>query len=919
MTRKRKLLLAIAGALVLPTVVLALYLAFSDLSGWRDTVARAASKAMARELTIDGEFKVDFGIVTRVYATELSLADTSWGSEPSMATIERLDGEINLWELFSGSIHLPSVDIEGGRAVFESDAEQGSNWRLGSGDGTAGGGPVRLRIDSIRARDVDLVFRSASDSPDWDLTVRSLDSSGDEQGNQRLKGVGAFQGAHFDLSGEIGTFQNLINLKPVEHDLELQLGGMHLASSGRITEIASLSGLDLQAKAVIPTPDELSRVLGLPATGIPAFTAEATTTSISDLTQFRLTANGPSVDLNAEGTIDSLVSPTGLDLDLQLEGPDIRPIGRLLGINDLAQESFDLSGHLTWRGFPVEVTGLEMRVGENRVTANGKLGGPPLMLGTDFQIDGNGPDAATIGVLAGLGLPHDEFKIEGHLLRVENGLQINAVRATIGSADASAHGFVGDPPTYTGTELTVDARGPRLEHFNRLLGIAAPAEPFHFTGRLTKGDQGIALHEVSATLGPAHLAIDGHLTTVTGMIGTDLKITTDGQDLSQIGDLFGYDRLPAFPYRGAGRLTVTAAGFRLADVIGRVADTDLSGHGLITRKERLAGTELQIEAKGKTLQILADFVPSVSLPNETFSVNGHLQVASDTFELQSVEIEIGGATGTVDGRIGVDPKLDGTSLRIDLRGPSLSIADSLVPSFDLPDAAFSATGGVTVNDGAVGLDHLTLGLADTTATIDGHVVPGPELIGTAAHASIEGPDLNQLVTLVAGSISRDLPTFPAKPFSGRRRHRHRRRRPPPFLLGTFSRRRDFDDQRGCRSTTGVHRFGYRVSGRRLRRFAHRCGDRGSDPDGLLQLLGENRKRDRGISIRRCSNASREPQRQDRRSARQIAQARRHQPRDPRQGTRSGLSSQGGRTQVSGVGTVRDFRTIRRRSRPFQIH
>jgi len=622
MTRRRKILLAIAGVLVLPIVVLSLYLAFSDLSGWRDTVARAASKGMARELTIAGEFSVDLGIVTRIHATELSLANTGWGSEPSMAKLDRLDGEINLWELFSGSIHLPRVDIEGGRAIFESDTEAGSNWALGSGDGTGGDGPVRLRIDSIRARNVDLLFRTASDSPDWDLTVASLDSSGDEQGNHRLAGGGTLRGTDFDLSGEIGTFQNLINLMPVEHDLELQLGEMHLTSSGRIADLASLSGLDLRTKAVIPAPDELSGVFGLPATGIPAFTLEATTAWTSGLSQFTLTANGPSVDLHAEGTIDSLVSPNELDLDLQLEGPDIRPIGRLVGINDLAQESFNLTGHLTWRGFPVEVTGLEMRVGENRVTANGRLGGPPLMLGTDFQINGNGPDAAAIGILAGLGLPHDEFMIEGHLLRVEHGLQINAVHATIGSADASADGFVGDPPTYTGTELTVEARGPRLERFNQLLGVTTPAEPFHFTGRLTKGDQGIALHEVSATLGPAHLAIDGHLTTVTGMVGTDLTITTDGQDLSQIGDLFGYDRLPAFPYRGAGRLTVTAAGFRLADVIGRVADTDLSGHGLITRKERLAGTELQIEVKGKTLQILADFVPSVSLPNETFSVNG---------------------------------------------------------------------------------------------------------------------------------------------------------------------------------------------------------------------------------------------------------------------------------------------------------
>ena len=89
-----------------------------------------------------------------------------------------------------------------------------------------------MRIDSIRVRDVDLVFRPASDSPDWNLTVASLDGTGDEHGNQRLTGEGALRDTHFELSGGIGPLQNLINLLPVEHDLELQLGKMHLTSSG---------------------------------------------------------------------------------------------------------------------------------------------------------------------------------------------------------------------------------------------------------------------------------------------------------------------------------------------------------------------------------------------------------------------------------------------------------------------------------------------------------------------------------------------------------------------------------------------------------------------------------------------------------------------------------------------------------------
>jgi len=765
MTRRRKTILALAGVFGLPIVAVVLYLAFSDLSGWRDTVARAASKGMARELTIAGEFSVDLGIVTRVHATELSLANIGWGSEPSMAKLDRLDGEINLWELFSGSIHLPGVDIEGGRAIFESDAEEGSNWRLGSGDGTGGGGPVRLRIDTIRARDVDLVFRTASDSPDWDLTVASLDSSGDEQGNHQLTGAGALRGKDFDLSGGFGSFENLINLMPVEHDLELRLGKMRLTSSGSIAEIASLSGLDLRASATIPTPDELSGVLGLPDTGIPAFTAEATTTTTSGLTQFTLTADGPSVDLHAEGVIDSLISPTELDLDLQLEGPDIRPVGALVGVTDLDEKAFDAEGHFTWSGFPIVVSGLEIRVGENWISADGRLGKPPLMLETDFRLEGAGPDLAGVALLAGLRMPHDFFEVDCHLLRVEGGLEFEDLRAKIGPTLLTATGFVGDPLHYKNTELTIDGKGPSLARFSDTAGLDLPDLPFHVRGRFAQGDGGIDIQGAEAKIGRATLEADGRLTTVDGLVGSDLTFVADGLDALDIGDLLGFDRLPTSSLHAEGRVSVTGGGYRLQDVSCRIEDMDISAHGLIARKDRLVGTKLEISANGEDLSILDQLVPAVTLPPETFQINGTLELHQNDYRLVGVEFGIGEASGTFDGRIGTGPDLNHTEFKFDARGPSLAVADSLVPSVDLPDAPFSVAGGVTVNDGIVGLEHIIFGLADTTATIDGHLAPGPGLIGTSVHASVEGPNIDQFVTLIDDSIARDLPTLPAKAFS----------------------------------------------------------------------------------------------------------------------------------------------------------
>ncbi len=765
MTRRRRTFLAIAGALVLPFVVLALYLSFSDLSGWRDTVARLASKGMARELTIAGEFKVDLGIVTRVHATDVSLANTEWGSEPSMAAIDRLDGEINLWELLSGSIHLPVVEIEGGRAIFEADAGQGSNWRLGSGAGTGKHGPVRLRIDSIRGRNVDLIFRTTSNPTGWNLVVASLESAGDEGGNHRLTGAGTFGGTDFDISGGFGSFEDLINLMPVEHDLQLRLGEAELRSSGRIARIATLSGLDLRADAVIPNPDAFFGVLGLPATGIPGFTAKATAVSNSDLTQFNLAVNGPATDLRADGTIDSLISPADLDFDLELEGADIHPIGLLFGISDVGHESFDLAGHLAWRGFPLDITGLEARVGENRFTADGRLGAPPLMLETDFHFQGGGPDAAALAALAGLRLPHGDYTCSGRVNRVDNGLKVTGARLTIGPSSLAADGFVGDPPGYDGTELSFETEGPNLAGLGALLDVTLPAEPFSARGRFTKGAGAIDLHEVQATIGEGRLTAAGQVTTVAGMIGTDLEITVEGRDLSRLNALSGIRGLPVTPYRLEGRIAVTNDGYQLHQVSGHLADLDGVVDGLLTRTPGFVGSKLGAEVSGSDLSVLGDLVPAVTLPSAAFRVDGQFDVLETGIGLHDIEVGLGSANGIVDGRIVGLPSLDGTELRIEARGPSLAVADPLIPGLILPDAGFDVSGDLIFTGDRVDLRDLRVTLAGTTGAIDGTIVLGDGLWGSTAEISLRGQDLRSFENLLENMAALDLPDLPTEPFS----------------------------------------------------------------------------------------------------------------------------------------------------------
>ena len=766
MTRKRKILLAIAGAFAVSIVAVALYLTFSDLSGWRDTVARLASKGMARELTIGGEFEVDLGIVTKIHATELSLANTGWGSEPEMASIDRLNGEINLWELLSGSIHLPRIDIEGGRALFESDPHAGSNWALGKPAGKAGGGgPVRLRIDAIRARSVDLVFRTASAERDWDVAIAELDSTGDDMGSHRLSGMGTLRAIPFDIRGEIGSLEGLINLGSIRHDLELKLGQSSVSSAGFIAELDTLGGLDVESEISIPDPTEITTLVGLPEAPLRSFTGRLQATPIDGTTSLRAELEGPAASLAIDGTLDSVLRPGDLELDLRYHGPDVRPVAGLLGVTGLPERPFDVSGHVRWQGFPVEVSGLEITVGDNRISADGSLGEPPQMLDTDFRVHGSGPNIAVVAALVGLELPHDPFSIDGRLVRVDNGLEIEQIRGTVGPTRIAADGFVGDPPAYRGTRLDVELHEPDLSRFAAALGLALPDEPLTIRGRLAQGTGGIELVDTSAEVGDARLSVDGSVTTTDGMVGTDLRFDCDGLELSDVAALLEIDGLPESPIRAGGRVTVVEAGFELDRITVELTGAILTVSGFVAPNSGLHGSSMSIEATGDDASLFDPILPTGALPPEAFRVAGDVSVEPDAVVFDALEVALGGATGRIDGVVGTLPDLAGSEVDIRFESPSLASLDPLLPGVRLPDIPFSVVGGVAASGVRVELRSLDADLDVISLRLDGVLDLSDRFEGSQLSVVGEGDDLGALAAGIGPALAIELPVMPNEPFT----------------------------------------------------------------------------------------------------------------------------------------------------------
>ena len=761
MTRRQKLLILLAAVPVLFVTVAFLYLNFADLGGWRDTVAKLASNAIGRELRINGEFQPEIGFTTRVVATDITLANADWSGEPQMVSVERLAGEIDLLSVLFGPITIGDVEISGARILFELDAEGRFNWALGDGDsGDGGGGDVELVISHAAAHDLQLVYAPAQGQA-LEAALSVLEFTDDGTGMLDLDLTGSIGGKPVEVSGRLGTFIGLINAGAVEHDLKGRLADAAFSLRGTMDDLSSLSGVDGDVSVDGPDLSPIGALLGFDPVIEGPFSVEASVNPTPAGSDFSLDAAAGSISVNAAGTVDSLIEPSILDATVTASGPSIRTIGTLTGIADLPEVAFSVSGGVRWEGFPITFRQLEITVGDNSLSADGVLGAPPQMLGTDFTIQGEGPNASSLGALVGIDLPRDTFSVGGRLVRVEGGLRVDSVEAHIGRTNLEVDGTVGDPPEYDGTVLEVRANGPNLAHFQDLAGIDLPTEPFEINGKLTQGANAINLEAVHSRLGRNTLQVSGQLTTDTGLTGTDLRLTAEGPDASQVAAIAGVSNVPSESFGVEGRVRVLETGYRVSDLVATLGSLAVKANGFVAPLPTLVGSDLQIHIEDSDISHPASIAGMTGLPHDSFTIDTRLRVEDPVYRLDGFRATVGDMELEADGQIGAPPVLEGTQVRVTARGPKLSTLNPYIDQTGLPAAPFSVSGNARVNDGAYALDNVVAEVDGNSVTLDGTIHPTGGFVGTDLEIRVSAPDLGRAGGLAAGFVA--LPALPAEP------------------------------------------------------------------------------------------------------------------------------------------------------------
>ena len=89
-TRKRHVLIGVGTVVAIVVVAAAVLIATLDQNRAKKYISTTVSKATGRQLTINGDLKLDLGWISKVSANRIQFANVDWSKHPQMAEIQVL-------------------------------------------------------------------------------------------------------------------------------------------------------------------------------------------------------------------------------------------------------------------------------------------------------------------------------------------------------------------------------------------------------------------------------------------------------------------------------------------------------------------------------------------------------------------------------------------------------------------------------------------------------------------------------------------------------------------------------------------------------------------------------------------------------------------------------------------------------------
>ena len=539
-------------------------------------------------------------------------------------------------------------------------------------------GPGRLALDGTVADLINLQgveFNGVLAGPDIARALERLSLPPFAEGEfELIANIQQFDSGHqLRLDGNLGDIEvfvsgnldNLIIPQQVAHDFSITGPDAHF--------VAALFGVDNVPAAPFQISGDYAR-------------------SGLELTFTNTILNVGEYSVLFSGDVDLSDRVPDWDMQLSASGPDFSLIGSFVDVSGLPRKPFTISGHVKKEVSAWLAEGVDIAVGNNRLTVDGQL-----VTGsrgtTQIDIKASGPDISFIQQFTDLeGIPSRPYDISATIRPDPLGIQVDNGLGIFGESRLGVDGVIALRPGLDGTDLHVELSGPELRYLELLASVPnLPGGSFDIEGGVEFHGDAVRLDSVVALVGELQGTASGDVF-ITGVDAGnfDLEISASGPDVLLIGDIQLLQDFAGDPFSIAGNIRHQGGMVSATNLEASLGSLNAQLQGYLVWEGQLA--DITIAASATDSGVLRKLTRLSYLPDGRVIFDGKLEKTETDIVFTDTTFSIGDFKVMADGALNLTPLSNDSDLAFAVSGPSLNDVGLVFGSDTLPDRNFSVSG-----------------------------------------------------------------------------------------------------------------------------------------------------------------------------------------------------------------------------------
>ncbi len=233
----------VGSALGLVAIALLVLVLLWDWNWFKGPLERQVEASTGRTLQIAGDLDVDLGWTPTLRADRVRFANAGWSESRDMATADRVEIDLALWPLLSGTARIPGIRLDKPDLLLETGPEGRGNWRLDGGRD----GRFQIEFRRVEINDGHLRFLDAARDTDIAVDVHTEDDAVAPSPAILVDGDGRWEGNAFEVEGRADSPLELRDPdSPYRIDAKATAGATSAHARGTLLDPLRLRGFDLQ-------------------------------------------------------------------------------------------------------------------------------------------------------------------------------------------------------------------------------------------------------------------------------------------------------------------------------------------------------------------------------------------------------------------------------------------------------------------------------------------------------------------------------------------------------------------------------------------------------------------------------------------------------------------------------------------------